>query len=78
MSETSTSIDLEPAAAPAAAAAPAEHEITLEQFAIELSARDNRVELINAFVFTERVERHFKDLEGKYNARFQSFLTKPV
>jgi hypothetical protein len=53
-------------------------ELTLNQFGIELSQRDNRMELVNAFVFLERQEGNHKDTEAGYQARFEAFLNKPV
>ena len=53
-------------------------EITLEQFGVELSQRDNRVELLNAFIFTQSNSGYYKDTEANYQARFVDFLNKPV
>jgi len=53
-------------------------EITLEQFGIELSHRDKRVELLNAFVFAERQAKHFKDTKKNYLARFAAFADQPA
>ena len=53
-------------------------EITLDQFAIELSRRDKRVELLNAFVFAERRAKHFKDTKKNYLARFDAFADQPA
>ena len=53
-------------------------EITLDQFAIELSHRDKRVELLNAFVFSERQAKHFKDTKKNYLARFDAFADQPA
>jgi hypothetical protein len=64
-----------PATAPAA---PQPHEITLEQFATELSLRDKRVGLVNGFVFTERKARNFKALPAAFQARYDAFVVKPA
>lgn len=53
-------------------------EMTLDQFGIELSQRDQRVELVNAFIFMERKAGHFKDADSNYQDRFTAFLNKPV
>lgn len=53
-------------------------EITLEQFGVELSQRDQRVELLNGFIFMERKAGHFKDAESNYQDRYTAFLNKPV
>jgi hypothetical protein len=53
-------------------------EITLDQFGIELSHRDRRVELLNAFVFGERQAGHFKDSKANYLARFEAFADQPA
>ena len=52
--------------------------IALDQFAIELSHRDKRVELLNAFVFSERRLGHFKDIKANYQARFEAFADQPA
>lgn len=66
------------ATAPTQPAAPVPHEITLEQFGIELSSRDNRVALVNGFMYVEKVARHFKDTESAYQARFTAFINAPA
>jgi hypothetical protein len=48
-------------------------QITLQEFMQKLSQRDNRVELINAFFFTERQAGHIKDYESEFQARFVAF-----
>jgi hypothetical protein len=53
-------------------------EITLDQFGIELSHRDRRVELLNAFVFAERQAAHFKDSKANFLARFAAFADQPA
>lgn len=58
--------------------APADAELTLDQFGLELSQRDTRVELLNAFVVLERSAGNHKDTEAGYQARFDAFLNKPV
>jgi Mrp family chromosome partitioning ATPase len=52
---------------------PAAFQITLQEFMQKLSARDNRVELINAFYYTERQAGHIKDFEANFQARFVAF-----
>lgn len=48
-------------------------QITLQEFMQKLSQRDNRVELINAFYYTERQAGHIKDFESVFQARFIAF-----
>jgi hypothetical protein len=62
----------------AQSAPPAEPEVTLDQFGIELSHRDKRVELLNAFVFAERQAKHFKDTKTNYLTRFDAFADQPA
>jgi hypothetical protein len=69
---------LEEPSASVAVPVPVPHEITLEQFAIELSLRDKRVGLVNGFVFVEKRARHFKDVESAYQARYIAFVTTPA
>lgn len=64
-------------AQPAPAAAPTP-EITLRQFAREVSGRDKRVALLHGFVFEEECARRFKDTEANYQARFDQFAKKPL
>lgn len=64
--------------APEQPAAPAEHEITLTQFGIELSRSEKRVELLNAFIFLENQGKRFKDTKTAYLARFAAFVDQPV
>jgi hypothetical protein len=61
-----------------AAATPVEHEISLTQFGIEASKSEKRVELLNAFVFTQRQARQFKDTKSNYLARFADFAKQPA
>ncbi len=64
-----------PAAAPAVAASP---QITLHQFALEVSGRDKRVALLHGFLHGEQTARRFKDTEANYEARYLEFANKPV
>jgi hypothetical protein len=48
-------------------------QITLQEFMQKLSQRDSRVELINAFYYTERQAGHIKDFESEFQARFTAF-----
>lgn len=48
-------------------------QITLQEFMRKLSQRDNRVELINGFNFTEKRAGHVKDFESNFQARFVAF-----
>jgi TolA-binding protein len=48
-------------------------QITLQEFMQKLSQRDNRVELINGFYFTERQRGTIKDYESNFQARFIEF-----
>lgn len=54
------------------------HEVTLEEFGIKLSARDNRHELVNAFLWVDRQDKNHKDTEANYQARFEAFLVQPA
>ena len=64
--------------APEQSTPPAEHEITLTQFGIELSRSERRVELLNAFIFIENQSKRFKDTKSAYLARFAAFVDQPV
>lgn len=44
----------------------------------KLSLRDGRVELVNAFYFTEKKTGVVKDLETKFQARFTAFTTMVI
>jgi hypothetical protein len=56
----------------------AEQELTLTEFCIRLSSRDRRVALIGGFNYTETQTGVIKDLESKFQARFDAFANKPV
>lgn len=53
-------------------------QITLDQFATEVSARDKRIALLHGFVFQEKLARRFKDTESNYQARFVTFASQSV
>uniref|UniRef100_A0AAU6W2L2 Uncharacterized protein n=1 Tax=Pseudomonas phage Touem01 TaxID=3138548 RepID=A0AAU6W2L2_9VIRU len=57
----------------AASTAQAAVMITLQEFMQKLSARDNRVELVNGFYYTERQRKTVKDFESNFQARFVAF-----
>jgi hypothetical protein len=59
-------------------AAVAEHEITLTQFGIEFSKKERRVELLNAFIFTQRLAGFHKDVKSAYIGRFEAFVHQPA
>jgi len=48
-------------------------QITLKEFAQKLSLRDNRVELIGAFVADETRKGVVKDYESNFQARYVAF-----
>jgi len=53
-------------------------QITLKEYMIKLSGRDRRVELINAFAFTETRAGTVKDAESNFDARFTAFANQVV
>lgn len=57
---------------------PAAFPITLDEFMQKLSQRDRRVELVNAFYFTEKAAGSIKDLESNFQARFGAFSTMVI
>lgn len=55
-----------------------EPEVTLQEYLIRLSQRDSRIELINAFHFTETQDGHLKDTESRFDARLKAFSETPI
>lgn len=53
-------------------------QITLKEYMVKLSLRDKRVELINAFNFTEKQAGHVKDYESEFDSRFLAFTQQVV
>ena len=64
--------------APAAEAAPSDTAVSLDEYCMQLSKSDRRVELIGAFHKSEMRQRRGKDTEANYSARYQTFINKPV
>jgi hypothetical protein len=52
--------------------------ITLSQFGVELSRADKRVELVNAFIFSQKQAGFVKDTKANYQARFAAFVNHPA
>ena len=66
---------------PEAGAAPgpdATEALTLEQWATARSARDRRVEMLNAFASTERAAGRFSNTEAGWNAAYIAFANRPI
>ncbi len=55
-----------------------EPAITLTQFGIEFSKKEKRVELLNAFIFTQRQAGFHKDVKSAYIGRFEAFVHQPA
>lgn len=72
------SSDASTTAESASAPAAQDHEQTLDEFCLDLSRGDKRVELIAGFHSSERAAGRRKDTASRYAARFQSFATQPV
>ena len=53
-------------------------QVTLDEFGIGLSQRDDRHELVNAFIYMERRAGKHKDTEAAYQARYVAFLDQPA
>ena len=47
--------------------------ITLQEFMQKLSARDNRIGLVNGFYYTEKQRGTIKDYESNFQARYVAF-----
>lgn len=62
----------------AAPEAPADEELTLDEFCARLSRKDRRVELIGGFHFAARAAGVVKDTEAGFAARFEAFATRPA
>lgn len=58
--------------------APAVFEITLDEFMQKLSMRDKRVEMVNAFYFTEKQKGSIKALESEFQAQFVDFTNMVI
>lgn len=52
--------------------------LTLDEFCLQLSNTDKRVESIGAFHATEKASGRVKDTAPAYSERFNAFLTKPM
>jgi hypothetical protein len=63
----------EPQAAPQT-----EEPLTLDQWAVEQSRTDKRVELLNAFVAVTRAAGTNAMLRSAWNAGYAAFATRPV
>lgn len=61
-----------------AAAIDAPAPISLDEFCIQLSQKEPRVELISGFHYTELAAGNARDTAEAYQARFVAFLTKPA
>lgn len=53
-------------------------EVTIDDFCVDLSGKDRRVEMIGAFHFSERQASRVKDSALAYSARYQAFLSQPA
>lgn len=53
-------------------------QVTLREFMVRLSLRDRRVELINAFNFSESMAGRFKDFESEFASRFTAFSQQVI
>ena len=60
------------------ASAPDEFPLALEEFCLQLSQVDKRVELIGGFHYTEKVAGRLKDTRQAYQTRYMAFLTQPA
>ena len=56
----------------------ADPTMPLEQFCQQLSIRDRRVELVNAFFGEMKREGVVKDTEAGFDARFTAFCGRPA
>lgn len=56
----------------------ASEEVTLDEYCIRKSRTDKRVELIGAFHFDEKRQRHVKSTEAAFESRFEAFVNKPA
>lgn len=53
-------------------------EITLNEYVAKLSQRDRRVELVNAFYRSEKINGTVKDQESNFDARFVTFSNQVI
>lgn len=58
--------------------APVVIKLTLNEFCARLSETVNRPELIGAFASSERASGKASDTEEAFQARYDSFINKPV
>lgn len=70
--------DTSTSSASAASLGNEEFPMTLQEYCIHRSQRDNRVELIGAFEHTERVAGAPKATASEFDARFEAFVTQPA
>ena len=77
MSTKPTKNDPAPQSAPIAPA-PDEFPMELQEFCLQLSQVDKRVELIGGFHHTEKAAARLKDTSTAYQARYAAFLTQPA
>lgn len=55
----------------------ADAPITLEEWATGQSRVDRQVEMLNAFVAEERVNKHRRDTSTNFVARYKAFAARP-
>lgn len=63
----------EPQAAPQT-----EEALTLDQWAVERSRAENRVELLNGFVAVQRASGPLAQLKAEWDAAYSAFANRPV
>lgn len=78
MAKTDLKTETSERAAPATPAKSGEFPVTLDNFCVELSQTDKRVELIGGFHYTERLAGRYRDVASAYRLRFQAFTTRAV
>lgn len=65
-------------ASPAATAAPDSFPVSLDEFCQRHSKVERSVELLAAFHHTETAAGRGQDMHGAFEARLQTFRTRPV
>lgn len=55
-----------------------EFSVTLSEWALQTSATDKRIELLNAFAAEESAKGNHRALPSEYRKRYQAFADRPV
>ncbi len=57
---------------------PSEFPVTLNEWCVETSKHDRRMELLHAFQVGERAKGHIKDMSAEFSKRYAEFAVAPA